>query len=207
MSYLATLEEKANPRHTALLVLDMVRGYWPPRGEGPETGSEIMPRLVPFIEAAHEAGVGVVYVRNSFGPWVNLPAWEERWLTSRTHGAEGYCIEDTPGVDVMEGLTPRQGDLVLNKHFWNVFAWAPIDLALRSRQIRTVILTGGGVLGAVESAAKDAVIRGYYCLLATDCVWPDHGPVFDVGVQQMNNRVAQAVTSRQLTDVWQKALV
>jgi nicotinamidase-related amidase len=166
-----------------------------------------MPRLVPFIEAAHEAGVGVVYVRNSFGPWVNLPAWEERWLTSRTHGAEGYCIEDTPGVDVMEGLTPRQGDLVLNKHFWNVFAWAPIDLALRSRQIKTVILTGGGVLGAVESAAKDAVIRGYYCLLATDCVWPDHGPVFDVGVQQLNNRVAQAVTSRQLAEVWQKALV
>jgi nicotinamidase-related amidase len=202
VSFLDTWQQMADPNHAALLVIDMQRGSWPPKDNEPESGSEILPRLTPFVEEAHRANVGVIYIRNSFSHWVNLPPWEERFRTGRKYGPDDYMIEETPGVDVMEGLTPRQGDLVLNKHFWNVFAWSPIDIALRSRQIRTVILTGGGVTGAVESAAKDAVVRGYYCLIAKDCVWPENGPAFDVGVGQLHARVGTAVTSQEISDVW-----
>jgi len=202
MSFLQSWQEMADPKHSVLLVIDMQRGYWPSKDDQPESGSEILPRLAPLGEAAHEASVGVIYIRNSFSHWVNLPAWKERFRTGRKYGPEDYMIEETPGVDVMEGLTPRRGDLVLNKHFWNVFAWAPIDLVLRSRQLKTVILTGGGVTGAVESAAKDAVVRGYYCLVVKDCVWPEKGPVFDVGVGQIHARVGTAVASGDLKNLW-----
>ena len=202
MKFFSTLGEKAHPRHTALVVLDMQRGYWPPKDDKPHTGSEILPRLVPFIDAAREAEVGVIYIRNSFSDWVNQPPWYEKWQTIREHGAEGYLIEGTPGLEEMEPLKPHQGELVLNKHFWNVFAHSPIDLALRSRGIRTLLLTGGGVLGAVESAAKDAVVRGYYTVLVTDCIWPVEGAVYDVGVGQLGHRVSTLASSQELKDAW-----
>jgi nicotinamidase-related amidase len=204
MTLFDSLGEKVDPRHTALLVLDMQRGYWPPKDNKPHTGSEILPTLIPFIEAARAAGVGTIYVRNSFSEWVNQDPWIEKWRTIREHGAEGYLIEETESVKEMPPLEPQQGDLVLNKHFWNVFAHSPIDLALRSRGIETCILTGGGVLGAVESAAKDAVVRGYYTVLVTDCIWPVEGPVFDVGVGQLGHRVCTLAKSGDLMGLWQQ---
>jgi nicotinamidase-related amidase len=201
--FFRSLHEKVAPRHTALLVIDMQTGYWPPRGEE-HTGSEILPALLPFIDAARQASVPVAYIRNSFSPWVNQPPWYEAWESIRAGGHEGYLIEGTPGVDVMEPLAPAQGELVLNKHFWNVFAHSPMDLVLRSRKIKTVLLTGGGVLGAIESTGKDAVVRGYYSVLVTDCIWPTEGPVRDVGLGYLSKRVGAPATSQEVIECWKE---
>lgn len=203
MKFFTTIEEKSDPRHSALLVLDMQQGYWPPR-PGPHAGSEILPKLIPFVDAAREVSLPIIYVRNSFSEWVNQPVWYELWQTMRAHGHEGYLIEGTPGVDLMEGLEAHPGELVLNKHFWNVFAHSPIDLVLRSRGIKSLLLTGGGVLGAIEGAAKDAVARGYYTVLVKDCIWPTEGPVREVGLTYLGQRVSTLASSEELMEAWQK---
>ncbi len=201
MEYLKTLAEKADPAHAVLMIIDLQRGYWPPR-PGHGAAAELMPNLLPLIETARQVSLPIMYVRNSFGPWVSLPSWEERWLYS-IPDADHYIQEGTPGMDLAEDLSPRPGELVINKHFWSPFAHGPLDLVLRCRGIKTLLLTGGAVLGAIETTAKEAVVRGYYTVMVKDCIFPLEGPLCDVVYEYSQARLAQVVTARELMAAWQ----
>ncbi len=201
MAFLKTLAEKADPAHAALMVLDLQQGFWPPR-DRPHTGHEVLPSLLALIDAARGVSLPIIYIRNSFSDWVNQPAWVERWQFTRIEDVPYYCIEETPGVDVMAGLSPQPGELVLNKHFWSPFAHGPLDLVLRSRGIKTVLLTGGAILGAIETVAKDAVVRGYYAVMVKDCIYPLEGRICDVVYDYSQARLAQVVTSQELMVTW-----
>ena len=202
MLFLKTLEDKADPAHTALVVADMQRGYWPPVREhlGP---AEVSPQVQSFIAAAREVPVPIIYIRNSFSPWAALPSWEERWQYS-IPDATHYKQEETPGLDLIDGLEPRPGELVLNHHFWTGFVHSPLDLALRTRRIKTVVFIGGAVLGALWMAAREAVVHGYYAVMVEDCMFPLAGPVRDVSLEYADKRLAQVVSSRELLGVWAK---
>jgi len=202
MLFLKTLEDKAAPAHTALVVADMQRGYWPPVREhlGP---AEVSPQVQSFITAAREVPVPIIYIRNSFSPWAALPSWEERWQYS-IPDATHYKQEETPGLDLIDGLEPRPGELVLNHHFWTGFVHSPLDLALRTRRIKTVVFIGGAVLGALWMAAREAVVHGYYAVMVEDCMFPLAGPVRDVSLEYADKRLAQVVSSRELLGVWAK---
>ena len=200
MEFLKTLNQKADPAHAVLMVIDLQRGYWPPR-PGHGGAAEVLPQLLPLIDAARQVSLPIIYVRNSFGPWVSLPAWEERWLYSIPDAGQ-YVQEGTPGLELAEGLGPRPGELVINKHFWSPFAHGPVDLVLRCRGVKTLLLTGGAVLGAIETTAKEAVVRGYYAVMVQDCIFPLEGPLGEVVYQYSQARLAQVVTARELMDVW-----
>ncbi len=202
MAFLQTLKEKADPAHAALMVLDLQQGFWPSR-DRPHTGHEVIPCLLRLIDAARAVSLPIIYIRNSFSHWVNQPAWFERWQFTRLEDVPDYCIEGTPGVDVMEGLSPQPGELVLNKHFWSPFAHGPLDLALRSRGIKTVLLTGGAILGAIETVAKDSVVRGYYAVMVKDCIYPLEGRLPEVIYDYSQARLAQVVTSQDVMAAWQ----
>ena len=82
---------------------------------------------------------------------------------------EGEGFEaGTPGLDVMPGLEPKDGDLVIEKERASAFAGTETDIVLRAMAIDTLILTGAWTNFSVESTARQATDMGYRVIVASD---------------------------------------
>lgn len=67
-------------------------------------------------------------------------------------------------------LDPREGDIVITKRQWGAFYGTELDLQLRRRHIRTLILGGIATNFGVESTARDAYERGYEQVFVEDAM-------------------------------------
>jgi nicotinamidase-related amidase len=76
---------------------------------------------------------------------------------------------------------------------------------LRCKGIKSVLLTGGAVMGAVEAAAKECFVRGYYLVIVSDCVVPSSGRDFDIVTQQAADRLGAIVApAQEIIETWDR---
>jgi ureidoacrylate peracid hydrolase len=78
-------------------------------------------------------------------------------------------IRDTWNTNVIPELAPQPGDVVIYKHRFSGFYETELDEALKSRRIENLIFTGCTTSVCVESTLRDAMYRGYRCILLEDC--------------------------------------
>ena len=196
-----SLKEKVNPKQAVLVILDMQKGSWPAKA-GPGGGEEILPELFSLIKGARDVQLPIIFVRNTHSEWTTTQSRKEQTehigVDYRTRYWEG-----TPGNDFLEGLKPGPDDLVFIKHSYSPYAHGPMDLALRSRGIRTLLLTGGSTLGAVETVAKDSIVRGYNVVVVEDCVHPRTGPVYEMVIDYVNRHLGITASSEKIMACWQ----
>jgi len=191
VALLTTLSQRVDPASSALIVLDMVKDPGaPPSMEIPRL-RDPLGCLVELVHGAHRVGLPVIYVKNSYSDWVRLDNWKEAWSRRPDYNPNRYL----EGVVLHDGLEVAEGDLVMIKRYYSAFAHGPLDLMLRSRGIKSVLLTGGAVLGAVESATKECYVRGYYLVLVRDCVVPDSGPDHETVMRHGAARLGAIVAS------------
>lgn len=189
---LRELAEKVDPRHAAMVILDPyeIHGDADPTDGYPFS----VPRLNGFIEAARATHTAIVWaLDDTRPPWTELENWR-RAPRRRSNGGIG--------LQVVDGLLPERADFVLTKHSFSAFAHGPLDLVLRCRGIRTVMLTGGDVLGSIETTAKDSFVHGYYVVFVQDCVYPAAGPNHEIPLAYMGLRVGTVTTSDEIMRCW-----
>jgi nicotinamidase-related amidase len=73
-------------------------------------------------------------------------------------------------ADIVPEIGPRQGDIVIVKRQWGAFYGTELDLQLRRRGVRTIVLGGIATNFGVESTARDAYERGYEQVFAEDAM-------------------------------------
>lgn len=189
---LRELAEKVEPRHTALVILDPFTAGG--ASDTPDDHQLIVPTLNRLISASRAAQMPIVWVFNeNRPPWFEFESWRAIPIRVRASRTE---------FRLLDGLEPKDADFILTKHSYSAFAYSPFDLILRCRNIRTVLLTGGGVLGAVETAAKECFVRGYYVVVARDCVYPASGRHHEIGLRYMALRLGDVATSDEITRCW-----
>jgi len=200
---LRTLEQRLNPQTTVLLVLDMLRGNpdAPPSRDNPHIRAPLG-HLIQLIACGRRVSLPIIYVRNSHSPWTVLPNLRYAWSAQPGYNHLRYA-EGTRAIEFHDGLNPQPDEAILIKHSYRAFAHGPLDLMLRCKGIKSVILTGGAVMGAVEAAVKDCFVRGYYLVIASDCVVPGSGPDFDIITYKAADRFGTIVASSEdIMGIW-----
>src|SRR5262249_24235689 len=81
----------------------------------------------------------------------------------------------TRGADVIDTIAPLRGEIVLDKAGYSAFEGTDLDLQLRARGIKTVIMAGVITYACVLATAFSAFDRDFDVVLATDAVgsWND----------------------------------
>lgn len=202
-NWLRTLEQRVNPQTTALIILDMLKANpdAPPSMEIPRIRGPLQ-HLIQLISSGRRVSLPIIYVRNSHGDWTVLPNLRYAWMSQPNYNA-GHYAEGTRAVEFHDGLQPKEDEAILIKHSYSAFAHGPLDLMLRCKGMKTVLLTGGAVMGAVEAAAKECFVRGYYLVIVSDCVVPDSGPDFDIVTRQAADRLGAIVApSEEIIRIW-----
>jgi nicotinamidase-related amidase len=174
---LTSLEERVAPAHTALLVVDMQNDYCAPGGAADREGRDIrpaqamVPRLRALVDAAREVQVPVLWAQYTLGPGSAGLSGPE--LLRRGHNFRGAAatIKGTWGHAIMDGLGYRPNeDLAFEKRRLSCFVGTELDLYLRSRGIKTLVVTGVVTQGCVETTVRDAACYDYYVAVVADCV-------------------------------------
>jgi ureidoacrylate peracid hydrolase len=173
------LERKVDPRHTALIVVDVQNDFCAEGGMMHAEGLDLTAvqsmanRLPGLIAGAREAGALVVFVRNVYSS-VGNAYLSDVWLeqASRRRG-DSYTRRDVCAADSWEGdffgdVAPRPGDPIVTKHRFSAFHNTDLDTILRSHGIRTLVMTGVASNVCVETTAREGFVRDYYVVFLED---------------------------------------
>lgn len=208
-----TLDELVDPRHTALVVVDMQRDFCTPGGAFDRLGVDIsmyptmVSRLARLIDGARAAGVRVVYVMMTTlpGRLIESPAQIRfnRRLHLAANGGEplDYTSDGSVGQQIIPELPVEDGDMIVKKYRSSGFWGTNLDMLLRSNAVQTVIVSGCTTEGCVESTARDAMFNDYYVVIPEDCVASDDREQHDASMLLMRHRFDIA-TSDEILAEW-----
>lgn len=175
-------ELEFDPGTTALIMIDMQRDFVEPGGFGEMLGNDVSllrSAIEPcrrLLEAARKAGVFVVHTREGHrADLTDCP------LAKRLRGGLECGIGDKGpmgrilvrgeyGHDIIPELYPVAGEPVVDKPGKGAFFATDLDLLLRNRNIRTLIVCGVTVEVCVHTTVREANDRGYECVVPSDCV-------------------------------------
>ena len=178
-----------DPAHSAVIVVDMQNDFGSKGGFFALGGIDIsgieavVPHISDVLAVARRAGVLVVYLKMGFQPDLSdagasdSPNWlkhaQLKAIGEPVGAADGRAgrilVRDTWNTDIVPALAPQPGDIVLYKARFSGFYKTELDAILRSRSIRTLIVTGCTTSICVESTIRDAMFLDYTCLLLEDC--------------------------------------
>lgn len=151
-----------DPRTTALVMIDLQKGILG-RPPAPHSAPEILSRATALAEQARIAGAAVVWVRACWSPDLG-DALRQPVDRPMQRPAGGFPADF---AELPEGLAAPT-DLVITKRQWGAFYGTELDLQLRRRGVRTIVLGGVATNFGVESTARDAWERGYAVIVAED---------------------------------------
>ena len=168
------------PRHTALVIIDMQRDFIEPGGFGESLGNdvslltEIVPTVVELLALARKAGLLVVHTRESHAPDLSdcPPAKRLRGAPQMRIGDPGpmgrILVRGEPGNAIVDALAPLDGELVIDKPGKGAFYATPLSGELNARSITHLLFAGVTTVVCVQTSMREANDRGYECLLIED---------------------------------------
>ncbi len=148
---------------TALILIDLQKGI-AGRSTAPHTASEVIANSVRIADRSRAAGTTVILVRVAFAA--------DGSDRLRTPTDEAFPA-GTPAPDwseIVPELGPKTGDLIVTKRQWGAFYGTDLELHLRRRGIKTIVIGGISTNFGVESTARDAWERNFAMVFVEDAM-------------------------------------
>jgi nicotinamidase-related amidase len=209
---LTTLEARVDPRHTALLVVDMQNDYCSVGGASDRNGRDlsmvqaILPAMRDLIDGARQSGIPIIFTKYTVGPGTAGLSGPEILRRGMIFAGVDSTIKGTWGHDIVSELPYHADkDLVVEKRRLNSFVGTDLDLTLRARGVKTLVMAGVVTQGCVESTVRDAVGHDYYVAVAEDCCASTDAELHRMGITGMAKllRYDEGVTtSARLLAIW-----
>lgn len=196
------------PGRTALLVIDMQRSFMDPDASLSVPSSwEILPTVKKMVEFCRKVGIPVVFTQFVAGPEVpclrtdpfgpeHLPAEDGQptgWGLPSNNCIVG--VEGPESPRTIDELGPLPGELVIRAYTLDKFYGTPLDLALRSQDIRYLMFTGMMADLCLGATLFSAAMRDYRVTALTDGIttlWPN---VLEVMYDIFGRKLARLMTS------------
>jgi len=202
------------PRHTALVMIDMQRDFIEPGGFGAALGNDVsqlapvVPAAAALLDWARSRGLMIVHTKECHRPDLSdcPPAKRLRGKPSLRIGDPGpmgrILVDGEPGADFVAALYPHPGDVVIAKPGKGAFYATGLADALQQRRITRLIFGGVTTEVCVQTTMREANDRGYECLLveeATGSYFPEFKAQTLAMIRAQGGIVGWTTTLEQLT--------
>jgi ureidoacrylate peracid hydrolase len=198
------------PAHTALLFFDMLNGHV--KKDNPVTQARYKPIIAAssvVLQAARAHQVMVAYAAANH---------------RADNATSGHTIRDTDGrmnpipIDqkpdfhptvaggtwesaVIDEIAPQPEDYVIPKYRWSAFYQTYLELALRTRQIDTIIIAGGSTDVGVASTAYSARDMDFNLVFVSDASGSPETDNHDQFMRRIFPRMGRVRTAAQVAEM------
>jgi ureidoacrylate peracid hydrolase len=196
-----------DPSHTALLVVDVQNDFCHRDGGLAQAGGDMtaieraIGKLDDTIRHARKAGIPVIFLRIVQSPETNSEAWE----SLEPEAGPRLVVAGSWGADYYPPIGPAEGELEIVKHRHSGFVATPLDLALRSRGIKTVVLGGVASNVCVEATARDAADYDYYVVVLSDASGAVRDELHEASLYTIRTYIGQVACAAEVTQAWAAA--
>ena len=200
-----TLAELVDPARSGLLIWDMEYAI----GPNAFNYKEMLPKLQELSALARRVGVPVFYsvqtafdlVKEEAGVWVRI-------RMKRAKATEPSQLlkekENTHDREIVEELKPQPQDMVFQKRRPDGFVGTDFDLMLRSRNIKTILISGVATEGGVEGTARSARNLGYDVVVLRDCVGSRSRELHEMALKLMEQTHFDIASASEIADIWRE---
>lgn len=212
-------------QHSAIVVIDMQRDFLDAGGYAATTGMDIatlrkaIPPIRLLLDSARSKGMLVIHTREGHRPDLSdCPA--VKLARSRQAGAMigsvgplgRLLVRGEYGHDIINELQPLYDEPVIDKPGYGAFHQTELAQILEARCIRQLFICGVTTEVCVHSTLREAIDRGYECVLISDACGSAHPHLHDAALQMIEveggifGRVADMDTVIREMDVAQRGV-
>jgi len=162
-----TRELRFDAAHTAILAMDVQTGivfvYVKPQ-------QEYLDRSLGVLRASRNAGLPVIFVQIGFRPEAPEMSVHNKLFSAMKANPEHWKLfADEKIAAIHPALGPEPGDIVVTKHRVSAFAGTDLEMILRAKEIKTLVLFGIATSGVVLSTLLEACDTDFELCVIGDC--------------------------------------
>lgn len=144
-----------------------------------DDADDVVPNTVRVLDAARANGVPVIFMQE-------VHRKDHVDFGRELDGDEDiHLVEGDPNTDIMEELTPQEGDYHIVKRRYSSFFGTDLLILLRGLKADTLILCGGLTNVCVHYTFLDAHQNDYYTRVIEDCCVGSDKPAHDAALIAM----------------------
>jgi nicotinamidase-related amidase len=162
-------EIHVTPIDTGLLVIDLQKGFVN-KGAFCEVPAarDMLPRIQKLIEVCRKQSIPVIYTRMSHR-FIGSTVYRDLWPNHFKEDGRPILEPGSEEFELIDELNVKEEDIVLDKDRYSAFFGTPLDLILKDKGVKTIIITGLASNVCCESTAREAFFLNYRVLFVDDC--------------------------------------
>ncbi|MEQ1598398.1 MAG: isochorismatase family cysteine hydrolase [Methylotenera sp.] len=188
-----------NTQQSALIVIDMQRDFLDAGGYAAKAGMDVfmLRKPIPFIctllKAARKNKILVIHTREGHrSDLSDCPP--TKLVRSRQAGAEignkgplgRLLVRGEYGHDIIAELKPIAGEPIIDKPGYGAFHQTDLAQILATYEIKKLYIVGITTEVCVHSTLREAIDRGYECVLISDACASAHADLHDAAMKMVS---------------------
>jgi len=202
-------------KKTGLLFFDILNGYVPaPEPGKPKVLKPWIQNAIRLSKAGRAAGLPIFFAKGNHRPDSATTALIltdtnnslTPWPNGEVTKTKMHVIAGDKSSDVLADLEPQPDDYYIVKYRWSAFFQTYLDLALRTRGIDTVIVSGGSTDVGVTSTLYSGRDLDYNMIVVSDACGTSHDQrAHDMLMELILPRMSRVRTTSQVIVMIEKA--
>ncbi|MGA7476488.1 MAG: hydrolase [Thermoplasmata archaeon] len=180
---------------TALVVIDLQKGIASSgRTFAPHSTEVVVQNAAKLAEAFRKNGMPVflVHVVSTPAERLDVVSDDPGWRPSGPLPADAS--------DFVPEIGPKEGDLTIAKKQWGAFYGTELELQLRRRGMRTIVLCGISTNYGVESTARFAYEYGFQQVFAEDAMSSSSAEMHHAAINIAFRRIGRIRTTDEILE-------
>ena len=202
-------------KKTGMLFFDILNGYVP--APDPDKSRVLNPWILNAVrlsKAARAAGLPLFFAKGNHRPDNATTALLltdtnnalKPWPSGEVTKPAMHVVEGDKSSDVLADLDPGPDDYYIVKYRWSAFFQTYLDLALRTRGIDTLIISGGSTDVGVASTLYSGRDLDYNQIVVSDACGTSHDQrAHDMLMEIVFPRMARVRTTDQVIEMIEQA--